>query len=167
MAEDVEKFTAKLRVYSISDQDGRAMDPAGVSHLFYIVQPSTPRGHEYYYASWTGISGDNFYRNGAGANFSVVTNEWLDANIRSKGPLGKLYPRFFFIMEGDTPSYLNLIDNGLNPYRRPDWGGLGGRYVYRQPYGKTHTIWTTRRRRVFTSNFAGHGGWHGWQTVHI
>ena len=47
-----------------------------------------------------------------------------------------------FIMEGDTPSFLGLIDNGLNAYRRPDWGGWGGRYVYRQPYGETHAIWT-------------------------
>src|ERR1019366_8442788 len=35
-----------------------------------------------------------------------------------------------------------LIDNGLNAFRRPDWGGWGGRYVYRQPYGETHPIWT-------------------------
>jgi Protein of unknown function (DUF1593) len=47
-----------------------------------------------------------------------------------------------FIMEGDTPSYLGLIDNGLNAYRRPDWGGWGGRYIYRQPYGETHALWT-------------------------
>ena len=44
----------------------------------------------------------------------MVTNEWLDKNIRSEGPLGKLYPRFMFIMEGDTPSFLGLLDNGLN-----------------------------------------------------
>jgi hypothetical protein len=60
----------------------------------------------------------------------------------AKGPLGKLYPRFAFIMEGDTPSCLGLIDNGLNAYRRPDWGGWGGRYIYRQPRGETHPIWT-------------------------
>jgi hypothetical protein len=45
-------------------------------------------------------------------------------------------------MEGDTPSFLGLIDNGLNAYRRPDWGGWGGRYIYRQSYGETHPIWT-------------------------
>ena len=93
------------------------------------MQPSGPDGGGYYYATWTGISGDVFYRNGAGADFSKVTNAWLDANIRSKGGLGKLYPRFAYIMEGDTPSFLGLIDNGLNAYRRPDWGGWGGRYV--------------------------------------
>lgn len=31
-------------------------------------------------------------------------------------------------MEGDTPSYLSLIPNGLNNPERPDWGGWGGRY---------------------------------------
>ncbi|MDP9051362.1 MAG: DUF1593 domain-containing protein, partial [Acidobacteriota bacterium] len=143
MPNAVEKFVAKLRVYSISDQDDagpwiRREFPG----LFYIVDPSTPTGGEYYYATWTGISGDVFYRNGMGANLTTVTNEWLETNIRSKGPLGKLYPRYAYIMEGDTPSYLNLIDNGLNGYRRPDWGGWGGRYIYRTPYGETHAIWT-------------------------
>jgi hypothetical protein len=45
-------------------------------------------------------------------------------------------------MEGDTPSFLGLIDNGLNAFRRPDWGGWGGRYIFRQPYGDQHAIWT-------------------------
>jgi hypothetical protein len=72
----------------------------------------------------------------------TVTNEWLESNVRSKGALGKMYPKFAFIMEGDTPSYLVLIDNGLNSYRRPDWGGWGGRYVFRTPRGEAHAIWT-------------------------
>ena len=142
-SEDLRKLVSRLRVYSISDQDDAgAWIRREFPDLFYIVQPSTQAGDEYYYATWTGISGDLYYRNCQGADGSTVTNEWLDANIRSKGPLGKLYPRFMFIMEGDTPSFLGLIDNGLNAYRRPDWGGWGGRYVYRQPRGETHPIWT-------------------------
>jgi Protein of unknown function (DUF1593) len=141
--DELEKFVEKLRVYSISDQDDAGpWIRREFPNLFYIVQPSTPTGGEYYYATWTGISGDLYYRNCAGASFTTATNEWLEANIRDHGPLGKLYPRFAFIMEGDTPSFLGLIDNGLNAYRRPDWGGWGGRYVYRQPYGETHPIWT-------------------------
>jgi hypothetical protein len=136
-------FVAKLRVYSISDQDDagpwiRREFPA----LFYIVKPSPPDGAEYASATWTGISGDRFYRNGNGADFSTVTNEWLDANIRSKGPLGKAYPKYMFIMEGDTPAFLGLIPNGLNAPERPNWGGWGGRYLLRQPYGETRPIWT-------------------------
>jgi hypothetical protein len=141
--EQLTRFVAKLRVYSISDQDDAGpWIRKEFPNLYYIVSPSTPTGGEYAYATWTGISGDRYYRNGEGADFTTVTNEWLEANIRSKGPLGKLYPKFMFIMEGDTPSYLGLIDNGLNAFRRPDWGGWGGRYVYRQPYGETHPIWT-------------------------
>jgi Protein of unknown function (DUF1593) len=142
-ADETEKLVAKLRVYSISDQDDAGpVIRKTYPNLFYIVSPSTPTSGEYAAATWTGISGDRYYRNGEGADFTTVTNEWLDANIRSKGPLGKKYPKFMFIMEGDTPSFLGLIDNGLNAYRRPDWGGWGGRYVYRQPYGETHAIWT-------------------------
>ncbi len=141
--EELARVIGKLRVYSISDQDDAGpWIRREFPDLFYIVQPSPPNGEEYYYATWTGISGDAYYRNCAGADPSKITNEWLDANIREKSPLGKLYPKFLFIMEGDTPSFLNLIDNGLNAHHRPDWGGWGGRYVYRQPYGETHPIWT-------------------------
>jgi cellulose-binding protein len=140
---ETERLVSKLRVSSISDQDDagpwiRREFPA----LFYVVKPSPPNSEEYYQATWTGISGDLYYRNSGGPDTSLVTNEWLETNIRAKGPMGKWYPRFMFIMEGDTPSYLGLIDNGLNAYRRPDWGGWGGRYVYRQPYGETHKIWS-------------------------
>jgi hypothetical protein len=140
---DLARIIASLRVYSISDQDDagpwiRREFPA----LYYVVSPSSPTSGEYLYATWTGISGDVYYRNGDGADTSLVTNEWLDQHIRNQGPLGKVYPKFMFIMEGDTPSFLGLIDNGLNAYRRPDWGGWGGRYILRQPYGETHPIWT-------------------------
>jgi hypothetical protein len=142
-ADETTKLIARLRVYSISDQDDAGpVIRRTYPKLFYIVSPSTPTSGEYASATWTGISGDRYYRNGEGADFTTVTNEWLDGNIRSKGSLGKKYPKFMFIMEGDTPSFLGLIDNGLNAYRRPDWGGWGGRYVFRQPYGETHPIWS-------------------------
>jgi Protein of unknown function (DUF1593) len=139
----LERFVAKLRVASISDQDDagpwiRREFPG----LFYIVKPSPPDGAEYASATWTGISGDRFYRNGQGADFTTVSNEWLDSHIRSKGPLGAAYPKYLFIMEGDTPAFLSLIPNGLNAPEKPNWGGWGGRYLMRQPYGETRPIWT-------------------------
>lgn len=136
------EIVSGLRVYSISDQDDagpwiRREFPA----LDYIVTPSMPNSDNSYLATWTGISGDRYYRNCAGADMSVVTHKWLATHIR-KGPFGKMYPDYEFIMEGDTPSFLGLIDNGLDAYLRPDWGGWGGRYVWLQPYGETHAIWT-------------------------
>jgi hypothetical protein len=140
---DLATFVQKLRVSSISDQDDagpwiRREFPS----LHYIVKPSPPNGNEYGYATWTGISGDEFYRNCAGADVTTVTNDWLEKNIRAKGALGKAYPRYAFIMEGDTSSFLGLIDNGLDSRWNPGWGGWGGRYVYLQPYGETREIWS-------------------------
>lgn len=141
--EAVKAFEAKLRIYSISDQDDAGpWIRKEFPNIQYIVKPSSPDGGEYASATWTGIAGDVYYKNGAGADFSKVTNEWLDENIRSKGPLGKHYLKYAFIMEGDTPAFLGLTDNGLNSYRNPSWGGWGGRYVHRQPYGETRPIWT-------------------------
>jgi Protein of unknown function (DUF1593) len=136
-------FVRNLRVYAISDQDDAGpWIRKEFPELFYIVKPSPPDSQEYANATWTGISGDAYYRNGEGADASLVTNEWLDKNIRSKGSLGAVYPKFAFIMEGDTPSFLGLIPNGLNAPENPNWGGWGGRYIWRQPYGETHPIWT-------------------------
>ena len=70
--------------------------------------PSTPDGAQYAYATWTGISGDRFYKNAPGADFTTFTDAWVNTNIRSKGPLGKLYPSPCCIHEGDTPSFLDL-----------------------------------------------------------
>lgn len=142
-AADLDKLVAKLRVYSISDQDDagpwiRREFPS----LFYIAMPSTPDGDQYAMATWTGISGDLFYKNSPGADFTTFTKEWVDANIRGKGPLGKLYPYPCCIHEGDTPSYLGLMNNGLDSPMSPTYGGWGGRYVWRQFYGETHPFWT-------------------------
>ena len=113
-------FVARLRVYTISDQDDtgpwlRENFPG----LFYIVSPGLAAGGAYHHAAWSGISGDNFSGRFAGADFSVVTNEWLDVNVRRKGPLGAEYPRWEYLMEGDTPSFLYLITNGLNDPEHP------------------------------------------------
>ncbi|MFG6416166.1 nucleoside hydrolase-like domain-containing protein [Roseateles sp. DC23W] len=157
-------FVAKLRVYAISDQDDsgpwlRQNFPG----LFYIVSPGYAPGGAYHHATWSGISGDNFHGRFAGADFSVVTNEWLERNIHRKGPLGAEYPRWEFLMEGDTPSFMNLIDNGLATPERPDWGGWGGRYELYTPrlqrwhfQAETRPIWSDAQDEVLGTD----GRWH-------
>ena len=142
-AQDLDTLVRKLRVYTISDQDDagpwiRREFPA----LHYIAIPSTPDGDQYASATWTGISGDQFYKNGAGADFTTFSTDWVNANIRNKGPLGKLYPYPCCIHEGDTPSFLGLIDNGLASAMSPTYGGWGGRYVWRRYYGEPRPFWT-------------------------
>ncbi|MDO3385637.1 DUF1593 domain-containing protein [Gilvimarinus sp. SDUM040013] len=117
---ELKRLVSKLRVYTISDQDdSAAWMRENFPNLFYIVSPGG-----YGAATWTGISTvvDGF-------DNTTISNQWLANNIQQNhGPLGAQYPDVAYGVEGDTPSWLNLIPNGLNTPERPDWGGWGGRY---------------------------------------
>jgi hypothetical protein len=161
---DVEKFVSKIRVYTISDQDDsgpwiRKTFP----NLFYIASPGVHSGGAYHHATWSGISGDRFHGRFGGADFSIVDNPWLEKHIRSKGPLGAQYPAAKFLMEGDSPSFLYLIDNGLGSPERPDWGSWGGRYEFYTPRTRkwfqepeTRPLWTDAEDEVLGVD----GNWH-------
>jgi hypothetical protein len=162
--EQLARAVAQLRVYAISDQDDsgpwlRREFPG----LFYIVSPGFNAGGAYHHATWSGISGDYFHARYPGADFTLVTNEWLDRHVRKKGPLGAEYPHWEFLMEGDTPSFLGLIANGLNEPERPDFGGWGGRYELYTPrpmkwhlFPETRPIWTDADDEVLGAD----GRWH-------
>jgi hypothetical protein len=163
--EEVDAFVAKIRVYTISDQDDsgpwiRKTFP----NLFYIVSPGIHGRGGYHYSTWRGISGDGFTRGFDGADSNLVNNNWLDANIRKNhGPLGAEHPHTDFIMEGDTPSFLGLITNGLNESEHPNYGGWGGRYELYTPRTRkwfmepeTRPIWTDAEDEVQGID----GAWH-------
>lgn len=149
--EEVDAFVAKLRVYTISDQDDSApWIRKTFPKLFYIASPGYHAAGAYHYATWTGISGDRFHGRFVGADFSLVDNPWLDANIRNNhGPLGAQHPHTEFLMEGDSPSFLFLINNGLGDPEHPDYGSWGGRYELYTPSTQkwfyepeTRPLWT-------------------------
>ncbi len=124
--EQAERLYRKLRVYTISDQDDsgpwiRKTFPG----VFYVVSP----GYGYEFATWRGINTSE-----PGTHPEYASDDWLAEHIQQgHGPLGAMYPDVAFGMEGDTPSFLGLIPNGLNAPEHPDWGGWGGRYVLQQP----------------------------------
>ncbi|MGF7153699.1 DUF1593 domain-containing protein [Novosphingobium gossypii] len=173
-AADVARLAAKLRVYSISDQDNagpwvRRQFP----DIFWIVSLTAHR--HYNLSTWGGISGDRMYYFD-GPDFTTVSKEWLRENVQI-GPLGALYPNYEFIMEGDTPSFLYLVPNGLGAPEHPDYGSWGGRYGKVSEWdgiwtdtsdlvtgkdGNTHqtnkaTIW--RWREAFQNDFAARIQW--------
>jgi hypothetical protein len=125
-AEQAEKLYKKLRIYAISDQDDagpwiRKTFPG----IFFICSP----GYTYGDATWLGFSFGM-----PGSNKEVVSNEWIAKNIQQgHGPLGAAYPDVAYGMEGDSPSFMSLISNGLNDPEHPDYGGWGGRYIYYTP----------------------------------
>jgi hypothetical protein len=141
---EVKAAVAKMRVYAISDQDDAGLWLRNeFPDLFYIVSPSRQDGNEYWRATWTGISGDHWYKNGPKHKFHLVQNPWLEENvIKNHGPLGALYPKAAYIMEGDTPCFIGLVRNGLGWDVSPAYGGWGGRYVLYQAHGESRKIWT-------------------------
>ncbi|WP_221392580.1 DUF1593 domain-containing protein [Dyadobacter sp. NIV53] len=132
--DDLKKFVSRIRMYTISDQDDTGpWIRKNFPELFYVGSPGYHAAGAYHYATWSGISGDRFHGRFTGANFDIVDNPWLDKNIRNHGPLGAEYPVTKFLMEGDTPSFLGLIENGLNDPEHPEFGGWGGRYELYTP----------------------------------
>jgi hypothetical protein len=169
----VEAFLSKLRVYSISDQDdagpwARRSFPS----LFWIA--SIHGWTQYNVSTWAGISSDR--RNPEQwPDRDMVGDPWLETHIR-RGPLGALYPLPEFIMEGDTPSFLHLLPNGLNVPERPDYGGWGGRYMRAIPgeglfsdvkdsFVRDGRVWSGnqatvyRWRAAFQNDFAARMAW--------
>jgi hypothetical protein len=129
---DATNLIKKLRVYTISDQDDSGIwIRKNFPDLFYIVSPGG-----YGNSTWSAI-------NTVVARFNneTISNRWLAQNIQQgHGPLGTVYPDVAYGMEGDTPTFLFLIPNGLNYPEHPDWGGWGGRYELYQPeYSKLDT----------------------------
>ncbi|MEP1445270.1 MAG: nucleoside hydrolase-like domain-containing protein [Paraglaciecola sp.] len=162
--EQLKAFVAKLRVYAISDQDNSGPWIRNeFPELFYIVTPGINAGGGFHHATWIAIGGDKFHGRFGGADFELVSNEWLGRHVRSKGPLGEKYPFWHYMMEGDTPAFLYLVNNGLNSSENPNWGGWGGRYELYKPkkekwflVDETRPIWTNAQDEVLGND----GEWH-------
>jgi len=128
---EAKELIAKLRVYTISDQDDSGIwIRNNFPDLFYIVSP----GDDYGSATWNAIN--SFVE---GINNDEISNNWIAQNIQQgHGPLGAAYPDVAWGIEGDTPSFLSLIPNGLNDAEHPEWGGWGGRYeLYKPDFAST------------------------------
>jgi hypothetical protein len=143
--------------------------------IFYIA--SVHGWNQYGLAAWTGISGDRFYEfDKGGPDFTKIEAAWIKQHIQI-GPLGAEYPDYLFIPEGDTPTLLYLIQNGLGDPEHPEWGSWGGRYERSAEEGRHYgdaadrvtglsgttyvsaqaTIW--RWRDAFQSDFAARMQW--------
>ncbi|KAK7983222.1 ribosomal protein L16- L13 family [Apiospora arundinis] len=168
-ADDAAALVRKLRVYAISDQDDagawlRVQYPS----LFYVV--ALHGFSEYTQASWNGISGEAYrHFDKGGPDTSLVTNDWLETHIRrpsgSHSDLGAHYPKFEYIMEGDTPSFFPLLQNGLGDPEHPEWGSWGGRFLRvdasgRYPvYSDASDVAIGVNGEIYVSAFAGIWRW--------
>jgi hypothetical protein len=124
----VEALVSRLRVHAIGDQDGHRTRLLQEHPALFFVASGLASQAQFKLNEIAAYRGQ--YMTG---DMRTQGREWVEHNVRQgHGPLGALYPSDGHgvpgMKEGDTPSFLGLVPNGLNVPDRPDWGGWGGRF---------------------------------------
>ena len=132
--EELRKFLRKFRLYTITDQD---------------MQYNMRMNRAYSSHQWL--------RRDYADDLMLVWDEsaWLNQNdlgksnwdkyeklIQGKGAMGKVYPKFLWGVEGDTPSFLHVMPNGLNNPDDPTQIGWGGCHQFGISPDRETSAWT-------------------------
>ncbi len=162
---ELKTFLHKIPSYAITDQDrsykeGTPFDIS--SHQWMRKEFEKDLMFLWDECAWK-------YQNGTGKN------NWDEyaLHIQSHGNLGKVYPKFKYGVEGDTPSFLYVMPNGLNNPLIPDqvsWGGYfdwgkgpdDTTYVYINHKGKASEICSKYEAYFYSAtfnNFAARMDW--------
>lgn len=83
----------------------------------------------------------------------IGAKNWSEyaAKIQDKGKMGGVYPKYKYGVEGDTPSFLYVLPNGLHDPEEPWQAGWGGYFRYElSPDSSTmcHINWRDDIRKV-------------------
>ena len=135
-----EKFdyaVSRIRIYCIWYQDGGGG----------WIQTNIPQAHINEAYRWDNVWDYESYDNARKPNRpsanppeiqELMKPAWQDAHVKiGHGPLGALTPQKY-ISEGDTPSFLHLVNNGLDAHLDYTLGGWGGRSAYDDPAFPNH-----------------------------
>jgi hypothetical protein len=122
--EELKAFLRKLAAYAITDQD-RAIPqttPYDISSQYWM-RSEFEKDLLYFWCECAWI-----YHNSTGRD------NWDDyaRHIQNRGNLGKSYPKYVYGVEGDTPSFLHLMPNGLNDPLVPGQIGWSGYFEWRK-----------------------------------
>lgn len=132
--EELKAFLRKFRIYTITDQDmhySMRMDRAYSSHQWLRREFADDLMFVWDESAW--LNQNNLGR-----------RNWdkYEQLIQGKGEMGKVYPKFLWGVEGDTPSFLHVMPNGLNDPDDPTQVGWGGCHQFGiSPDGETYA-WT-------------------------
>lgn len=121
-------FVRRFRVFDIADQDRIAeWMRTEFPGMFYVLSKA-PTGKDRRDATFRGMY--------LGGDESLTSRAWIDTHVRSRGPLGSLYPvktstapnPHGCMKEGDTPSWFFFLPLGGNEPADPTRPGWGGQY---------------------------------------
>ena len=116
--DEVRKFVRKFRIFTITDQDmdyAHRMDRARSSHMWLRQEFKDDLLFVWDEGAWQ-------------EQCELGKQNWKQhqQNIQGKGALGKEYPNYKWGVEGDTPSFLYVMPNGLNDPDDPMQAGWAG-----------------------------------------
>ena len=119
--EELKAFLHKLRVYTITDQDmpyAQRKNYAYSSHQWMRREFADDLMFLWDESAWL-------------TQCELGSKNWAEyaSKIQGKGHLGSVYPKYKYGVEGDTPSFLYVIPNGLHDTERPSQTGWGGSFV--------------------------------------
>ena len=132
---DVKDFLKKFRVYTITDQDV----PWADRHSNYPFSS--------HYQMRRDLAEDLMFIWDESAWLSqneIGSSNWREyvEHVQDHGNLGSIYPNYKWGVEGDTPSYLHVLPNGLNDPSVPEMTGWGGYFQWGQGMDKATDCYT-------------------------
>ena len=139
-ADDVSKFVKKFRLFTITDQDmdyAHRMDRARSSHMWLRQDFKDELQFIWDEGAWQ-------------EQCELGKRNWTQhqQHIQTKGALGKEYPNYKWGVEGDTPSFLYVIPNGLNDPEDPTQAGWAGYHERGLCPDSLTTAWTSWQEPV-------------------
>ena len=128
-------FLHKLRLYTITDQDmvyAMRMNLAYSSHQWMRREFAKDLLFVWDEGTWQ-------------LQCSLGQEYWqqIKNQIQGHAAMGKQYPDFKYGVEGDTPSFLNVIPNGLHNPEEPMQVGWGGYHTWALTKDSTTYAWTS------------------------
>lgn len=133
--EEVRRFVRKFRIYTITDQDmqyNMRMDRAYSSHQWLRREFADDLQFIWDEGTWQ-------------EQCELGKRHWSEHEsfIQGHGALGKEYPTFKWGVEGDTPSFLYVMPNGLNDPEDPTQAGWAGYHLRGMCPDSLTTAWTS------------------------
>ena len=133
--EELKTFVRKFRLYTITDQDmqyNMRMNRAYSSHMWLRQEFKDDLQFIWDEGTWQ-------------EQCELGKQRWeaIQKDIQGKGALGKEYPNYKWGVEGDTPSFLYVLPNGLNDPEDPSQAGWAGYHERGLCPDSLTTAWTS------------------------
>ncbi|HRX16231.1 MAG TPA: DUF1593 domain-containing protein, partial [Spirochaetota bacterium] len=128
------RMLEKIRIFDIAAQDNSCSEIAKTYPDIFYVRST----HQFFSFSKWKYNFNAPEKDSQKGDLSFVNHTWFRDNVQDSkfGDFGKEYPDYRCLYEGDTPSFLYLIQNGLSDPMKPHYGSWAGRFSRNREYSR-------------------------------